>query len=307
MDPYRCGLVSTHLHYFQLVVALGSIRRAAAALNVAPSSVSRVITQLENELGTPLFERVRQRLRLTSAGELLLERGRASIAELTRATAEIDELRGLRRGVVRVATVESVARGLLPGILEEMWLRHPAITADATVTGSRQAFNLVVEGMADLAIAFDLRTPPGIHRLAASALEMGAVMSPTHPLAARSEVRLSDLSGERLLLSDASLTIGPRLREAIADTSIEMVGRSTTNSIGLMVELAARGHGVALQTRVGVENELRSRQAVFVPLRDARLRPRRLVLIARSRVHLPEAASVLAGITVQAIEQLGRL
>src|SRR5580698_2797450 len=57
MDPYRLGLVATRIHYFQLVARLGSIRRAALVLRVAPSSISRVIKQLEEELGTPLFER----------------------------------------------------------------------------------------------------------------------------------------------------------------------------------------------------------------------------------------------------------
>src|ERR1700727_1932903 len=49
MDPYRLGLVATRIHYFQLVARLGSIRRAALVLRVAPSSISRVIKQLEEE------------------------------------------------------------------------------------------------------------------------------------------------------------------------------------------------------------------------------------------------------------------
>ncbi len=70
------------------------IRQAARALNVAPSSISRVIKGLEDELGTPLFERVRQRLKLTSAGELLLYHARQSITELARAWSEINDLSG---------------------------------------------------------------------------------------------------------------------------------------------------------------------------------------------------------------------
>ncbi|WP_312858697.1 LysR family transcriptional regulator [Rhizobium sp. G21] len=115
MDPFRLGLVATRIHYFQLVARLGSIRRAALALNVAPSSISRVLKQLEDELGTPLFERVRQRLKLTSAGELMLYHARASLGELNRACNEINELHGLHRGSLSVAVVESVARGLMPG------------------------------------------------------------------------------------------------------------------------------------------------------------------------------------------------
>ena len=51
MDPYRLGLAATRTHYFQLVARLGSIRQASKTLNIAPSSISRVIRQLEDELG----------------------------------------------------------------------------------------------------------------------------------------------------------------------------------------------------------------------------------------------------------------
>jgi len=88
MDSYRLGLVATRIHYFQLVARLGSIRQAALVLSVAPSSISRVIKQLEDELGTPLFERIRQRLKLTSAGELMLYHARVSTAELNRGVVE---------------------------------------------------------------------------------------------------------------------------------------------------------------------------------------------------------------------------
>ena len=112
MDPHRLGLVSTRLHYFQLVARAGSIRQVARALNVAPSSISRVIVQLEEDLGTKLFERARQRLRLTSAGELLLYRARLSLGELSRACTEVGEL--LCPSTPRAfATIQDPTRGEL--------------------------------------------------------------------------------------------------------------------------------------------------------------------------------------------------
>ena len=116
MDPYRLGLVATRIHYFQLVARLGSIRQAALVLTVAPSSISRVIKQLEDELGTPLFERIRQRLKLTSAGELMLYHARVSTAELNRASSKINELHGLRRHL-RGGGSRSRSRVAVPGRL----------------------------------------------------------------------------------------------------------------------------------------------------------------------------------------------
>lgn len=304
MNPHRAGLVSTRLHHFQLVARLGSIRQAAVALNVAPSSISRVIVALEAELKTPLFERVRQRLKLTSAGELLLYHARASLAELTRACQTIDDLQGQRHGTVRAAVVESAARGLLPDVLDAYWQRHAGITVDVKVMPSQDAFDAVAEGECDIAVAFDVRTPRNAQRLASATLSLGAIMAPQHGLASRKSLRLFDLAGERVLLSDTSLTLGVLVEEAMAASDIAVVGRAHTNSIGLMAELALRGTGIAMQTRMGVAREVAAGTLAFVPFDDPKLKPRKLLLISRAKSAMSNAASSLAGLLAEAIEAL---
>jgi DNA-binding transcriptional LysR family regulator len=304
MALHRLGLISTRLHYFQAVAQLGSIRRAAQSLNVAPSAISRTIHALEEELGAPLFERARQRLKLTSAGEILLYHARASIAELNRATAFIDDLQGLRRGSVAVAAVESVTRGLLPGVLAHFWERYPEVTVEVKTTGSRQAFELVLQGDCDLAIAFDVRVPKTAQRLAGASLRLGALVPPHNPLARRREVRLRDFANERVLLSDASLTLGASIDAALLDSALELHPRAITNSIDLMIDLAVRGQGVTCQTRVGVERELSRGELMFVPFGDPQLRPRKLSMIARSKVHLSAAPAALATLLIKAIQAL---
>lgn len=300
----RHGLISSRLHYFQTVARLGSIRRAAQALNVAPSAISRTIQHLEQELGAPLFERARQRLKLTSAGEILVYHASASVAELDRARAFIDDLQGLRRGSVSIAAVESVARGLLPESLSRFWSRYPDVAVQVTTTGSQQAFEAVARGECDLAIAFDARPPKGTQRLAGANLRLGALIAPKHPLAARRSVRLRDFAAERVILSDASLTLGSSIDAAILNSGIELKPIAVTNSIHLMSAFAVSGHGVTFQTRVGVERELQEGHLVFVPLNDPSLRPRKLMLIARSKAHLAAGAAALAAMLSEAIQRL---
>jgi DNA-binding transcriptional LysR family regulator len=304
MDPFRLGLVSTRIHYFQLIARLGSIRQAALALNVAPSSVSRVLRQLEEEIGAPLFERVRRRLKLTSAGELMLYHARLSLAELNRACTEINELHGLHRGTVSIAIVESVARGLMPVALAAFWNRYPGITLDVRVMGSQQAANAVSEGDCDLALVFDTRVPRGTRQMSSVLLPLGVLALPGSRFAARDELKLFDLADERVILSDSSLTLGASLEQAFARASVDLAPRARTNSIGLMVDLAARDLGTVVQTRVGIEQELAAGSLSFVPLRDSRLPPRKLMLLSRSEKELPDAASALGRLLIEAIERL---
>jgi DNA-binding transcriptional LysR family regulator len=305
MDPYRLGLVARRIHYFQLVARLGSIRQAALVLSIAPSSISRVLKQLEDEIGTPLFERVRQRLKLTSAGELMLYHARVSTAELNRASEKINELHGLRRGRVSVSVVESAARGLMPKILSEFWAVHPEINVDIKVVGSRQASEALAEGDCDLAVAFDVQVPRHVRRIAMVSLPLGVLASPGSRFASKKHIKLFELSGERVILSDQSLMLGISVEEAFNRSLIELTRRSRTNSIGLMVDLANMNLGTVLQTRVGIEREIADGTLVFVPVRDPKIAPRRLMLLARSEKEMPDAASAFGALLAREIERLG--
>lgn len=304
MDPYRLGLVATRTHYFQLVARLGSIRQTSKVLNVAPSSISRVIKQLEDELGTPLFERVRQRLRLTSAGELLLYHVRESFVDLNRAITEINDLSGLRRGAVTVAAIESAARGILPDALEEFWQRHPEITVDVRVASSQEAANAVGDGSCDLALAFDVRAPRNARQLASVSLPLGLIVPPRSHLAGRTELRAFDIAGERLVLSDPSLSLSMSVEQLFSGSMVEFYRRTRTNSIGLMIDLARRGLGNIMQTRVGVEREIEGGELLFIPLRDAKLQPRRLSLMSRGKAEISEAALALATTLAHRLDQI---
>lgn len=305
MDLHRVGLVSSRVHNFMTVVRLGSIRAAAKALNVAPSSISRTIKQLEDDLAAPLFQRSQQRLKLTSAGELLYYHIRQSTGELNRAITEIGDLQGLHRGKLTIATVESAARGFVPEVLAAFWIRHPEITVDLSVGSSSDAANAVSQGEADLAVVFDLRAPRNTRRIASASVPMGVMVAPGSRLATKGEsLRVFDLTGERVILSDASLTLGSSIEDALSGSFVEFSRRARSNSITLMIDLARRGLGTIVQTRLGAEQELARGDLVFIPLADPRLKPRRLHLIARPKAEMSEAASALESMMTRALERI---
>ena len=305
MRTHRIGLVSTRLQYFETVVRTGTIRQAAIRLNVAPSAISRSISQLEQDIGATLFERVRQRLKLTSAGEILIHHAHIIHAEMNTARDLIDDIKGLRRGSVSVAVAESVARGLLPAMLSAFWQKFPEIVVDIRIMGSQQAFTAALKGECDLALAFDYRDiKRDLSQIASVKLEMGALVLPDHPLAGRREVRMRDLATERVLLSDSSLTLAASIEEAMLHAFAVVNPRSRTNSIGVMTELVLHGCGLAFQTRVGIEKELAEGKLVFLRIRDSRLAPRKLMLMARSRERRSYTTTALADAIALGLDSL---
>jgi DNA-binding transcriptional LysR family regulator len=305
LDLHRLGLVSSRVYHFSLVARLGSIRQAALTLNVAPSSISRSIKQLEEDLGTPLFDRTKQRLRLTSAGELLEHHIKQSTGEMNRAVTEIGDLQGLRRGTVTLAVIESASRGILTDVLAGFWVRHPEISVDIQVVGSQDAVDLVHQGEADLALAFDVRVPRNARRLTSISLPLGVLVSPGSPLTKlRGKLKSYDLSGERVILSDGSLTLGSSVEQMFSGAFVEFSRRTKTNSIGLMIDLATRGLGIILQTQMGVQAEIARGQLTFIPLSDPGLSLRRLTLVSRPKGEVSEAAQALADVLTSTLEAM---
>ena len=108
------------LTYVDAVARHGSIRKAAEALNVAPSALNRQILDLEIDLGSALFERLPRGMRLTAAGEVFLAYTRQAISELKAIDSQVEQLRGLVRGQVSVAAVELVVGELLPAAITQL-------------------------------------------------------------------------------------------------------------------------------------------------------------------------------------------
>lgn len=115
------------LTYVDAVARHGSIRKAADALNVVPSALNRQILDLEIDLGSALFERLPRGMRPTAAGELFLAYTRQAISELNAIASKVEELRGLVRGQVGVAAVESVVSDLLPAAIAQFQTAHPNV------------------------------------------------------------------------------------------------------------------------------------------------------------------------------------
>jgi DNA-binding transcriptional LysR family regulator len=124
------------LRIFKSVVEHGGVNKAAAKLHRVPSNVTTRIRQLEERLGTRLFQRVGRRLALSAEGRLLL--GYAD--QLLRLSAEAEAaLRdGAPRGALRIGSLESTAASRLPPVLSGYHQRHPEVEIDL-VTGTSGA------------------------------------------------------------------------------------------------------------------------------------------------------------------------
>lgn len=276
------NLYSPAMRYFLAAAEAGSIRAASRELNVASSAVNRQILWLEEALGLQLFERVGRRLRLAQAGELLLAHIRRTYSDFEGTVAELDALKGLRRGTVSIASVESVAEKLLPAMISSFRKSYPGIHVNVSVSSSQEAAKKVEAAEADVGFTFD---PPDTSALAMAfqhEIEIGALMRPDHPLAEEKNLCLQDCLKYPVALPSEGLSIRTRIdvvRSRIPGASKTYV---EANSLRLMRALAREDNVIGFQTLIGCEDEITSGNLVFRPLADAPLQADKLCVVTSS-------------------------
>src|SRR6202045_3785917 len=287
-------LHSRLLTYVDEVARTGSIRKAASRLNVAASAISRQILALETQLGTPLFQRLPKKLILTAAGEVLIGHIRQTLKELTRAQAKIEELKGLRRGEITVAMMSGLASNLVPGTAKQFRLANPRVKLILTLFNTGDEIqSAVATGEADLGIGFDFTKDSNLKVLSRAVGKLGAVMAPSHPLAKRGSIRLSDCMDYLLVVADSSTAIRPYLDAAFTPVSLDPQPIIETNAIEIMRHAAILENGITFLTPFDIEFERRAGRLVYIPIRELSHDTQTLMLIGNVRG--PTAiASVLA-------------
>lgn len=279
--PTPDSILATGFRHFMAVAESGSIRAAARQINVAPSAISRQLALIEAQLDVALFERSRQKLILTSAGELLL-RGLRLVSQGQEDTlSQIAALRGLQRGHVRVATVESLTASILPAVLAEFADRYPGIQVTVAVAGSDAVTERVRDHTADIGFTFSQLALQDLVIDLVCDMPVGAVMAPHHPLARLKRLQLADCGGHLLCWPSRGLSLRPILDSAASLADLRIAPALECNSLRLMASLAASGKFISFQTRIGIERELAARTLLFRPLSDRHVSADRLLVISR--------------------------
>ncbi|GGZ67363.1 transcriptional regulator [Lysobacter xinjiangensis] len=189
------------LRAFCQTARLGSVSRAAEALFLSQPAVTLQLQALEREMGVSLLERSGRRLVLTREGEALYDLARPLVEGLDNLEPMFrDRIRGLDAGELHVAAGSSTIVYLLPKIVEAFRARYPEIRLILhNVTGPR-GLNLLRDDGADLAVGSMLDVPGDLAYVPVHTFEPMLITPPDHPLAARPEIELADLSPYGLIL-----------------------------------------------------------------------------------------------------------
>lgn len=257
------------LRYIDQVARLGSIRRAAQVLNVASSAVNRQILKLEEEIGTRLFERRRDGVRLTLAGERLLSHARQTLSDYQRIRTDIAAMAGRIEGTVKIMSIRPLIHRFLAVAIAEAAVRYPQVDFDVKAFDPSTSGDLVDLSSYDLAIIFTEGRKHGHRVLSSVKTEVSAIVPVGHPLSRHKRVTFAECAKYRLLTLDDLWS-----RRLLSDAEIDMGAgdikpRVSANAFPIILESIRRGVGIGLFTPVGFLEEIERGELVCVRLTEA--------------------------------------
>lgn len=260
---YYKGNRLKQLRAFVYTTRLGTLSRAAEALFLSQPSVSLQLKALEREMGMPLLERTRRRVTLTDAGEALYEMARPLVEGFENLDREFQKkTRGAQSGKLTVAAGSSTIQYLLPELVKAYRERYPSVQLQlANVTG-KDGLALLRADDADIAIGSMLDVPNDIAWAPVYHYDPMLIMPPDHPLAAKSEIRLEDLSPYGLILPPQRLTTFRLVDMVFQQRHVPYTVAIEVGGWDVIKQYVAMGLGISIVTGICITDADREKLAV---------------------------------------------
>lgn len=269
------------LRYFLKAGELLHFTRAAEAVNISQSTLSQQIRQLEDELGTPLFDRIGKRVLLTEAGTRFLVYARQTVASADSGLEILRDLAGLETGDLRIGVTYTL-RTLLTPALVAFSTAFPGVYINILFATSEELAEKLLAAEIDLALSF---REGGIRDDSFDSeplfeSRMALIAAEGTEWTDRQQVTLPEIGGLPLVLPVRGYSTRQFLNQAFAEADVRPNIRMELNDIPTLLDLVRTGHwhtilsmatvtGQSGLTAIPIEGAGMNRQASLVWLRSA--------------------------------------
>lgn len=286
---------------FVAIADLGDFTQAGRQLHRSQPAISRRLSLLEDELGVPMFERIRGRARLTEAGRAFLPHAEAALAALKDGREAVHGLKTGMRGAISLALVGTLADTHIVDVLRRFAHRAKDVRLELRTASSAEVTNLVRRGEATLGLRYFASNRPELVSLEAGGEAMLVVAAPGHRLAGRRVRHARMLEGERWIgfpsVPDEHDSSGNVLARQLIRAGLEAADVTLIDSLTAQKRLAQAGFGLALVPESSVRDELRQGALVALDVPAMRTTIPITAIHRRTGYLSPAARALLALLT----------
>ena len=270
-----------HIIGFYHVTKLGSFTKAAEATFRTQSAISQQIKNLEEELGCQLLERIgKQKVRLTSAGEKFFIFSESILEKYNTLTEEIDEIKGLQMGHLRMAAPFTTLYHLFPLTLKSYIKQFPNVELTILDRSQQDILDLIKNGDIDLGFVLESNVKTDLTTLRWKKVRTVLMTPIGHPLAQVKRVTLKQIGKYPLILPPTNLKYRSNLEERFQKLGIDYHIIMESSNVELSSLYVEMGLGISFATIVKGLPELKKRKLVFLPM-DHLFKPDYIAVVMR--------------------------
>ncbi len=248
------------LEIIRAIADSGSFTAAGEKLHVSQSAISRQILLLEEELGEAVFHRIGRRIRITPAGESLLQLSHRVFQDLQDTVTAISDTQESLRGTMRLVGGMTVCLYVFPALLAEVRRIHPNLDLKITVGSAERSIAMLRSGGGDLGLltlpieAADLVSVPVLQE------ELLLVTYPTHPLATKRQVQPSELNRQPFILFETGSITRRLVEEFFTRERIEAEIVMETENVEIIKAMVRHGLGISIIPWQAAADDVRTKQ-----------------------------------------------
>ncbi len=250
------------LRTFKKVADLSSFSLAAHELRLSQPSVSYQVKELEESVGLPLLDRLGKRVQLTEAGTVLYSYARRALDVLDEASVALEEMRGIKRGNLRVGASTTVGIYLLPAALGAFKKLHPGLVISLEIGTRTRVQEQVLRSELDLAVIGPALKDPELAILPFISDELVVVAPAGHGLAGRRGLVLKDLQEQPFVMREPASGSRWSFEKAARKAGAKLTVAMELGSNGAIKHAVESGLGLAVISRYACALELASGRLV---------------------------------------------
>ena len=248
------------LEIIRAIADTGSFTAAGEKLHVSQSAISRQVLLLEAELGEPVFHRIGRRIRITPAGESLLQLSHRVFQDVQDTVSQITDKQESLRGTMRLVGGMTVCLYVFPSLLAEVRRTHPHLDLKITVGSGERSIALLRSGSGDLGLvtlpvdAADLEAVPVLEE------ELLLVTYPTHPLAKKRTITPADLNRQPFILFETGSITRRLVEDFFTRERIDPEIVMETENVEIIKAMVRHGVGISIIPWQAATADVRNRQ-----------------------------------------------
>jgi DNA-binding transcriptional LysR family regulator len=234
------------LEIIRAIAETGSFTAAGHKLHVSQSAISRQILLLEDELKEPVFLRVGRRIRITPAGESLLQLSHRVFQDLKDTTAGITDSQESLRGTIRLLGGMTVCLYVFPSLLTELKRQHPDVDVKVMSASSVHCLQKLRAGVGDIALLTLPVDQPDLVNVPALQEELLLVTAARHPLSRKRKVLPQDLVRQPFVLFESGSNTRRTIDEFFMTARIEPQIVMETENVEIIKAMVRNGLGISI-------------------------------------------------------------